>query len=96
MQRLLETISIESQGSGWALQSSNPKIRQQKPRLSGDDLEGMMKSPNNGSTSINDTLITGLVELCKAKPAGIDAVKWLGEWLIANNPNKPRVSVPDE
>ena len=56
----------------------------------------MIKSSNDGVTSVHDLLVTGLVELCKVKPVGIDAVKWLGEWLIDNNPNKPRVDGPDD
>lgn len=45
---------------------------------------------------MHDLLVTGLVALCKAKPVGLDAVQWLGEWLLANNPNKPRVDDPDD
>jgi hypothetical protein len=59
-------------------------------------LEDYIKSPSQGEISIHDVLINGLVELCKVKPVGNDAVQWLGEWLIANNPNKPRVEGPAE
>jgi hypothetical protein len=59
--------------------------------MAGNEVENMIRSPNSNSSSIHDTLVTGLVELCKVKPAGTDAVKWLGEWLISNNPSKPRV-----
>ena len=48
-----------------------------------------------GTESIYELLVTGLVELCKVKPVGIDAVQWLGEWLLANNPRQPRVTVYD-
>jgi Dpy-30 motif len=43
-----------------------------------------------------ELLTTGLSELCKAKPHGVEAVKWLGEWLLANNPNQPNVEEPDQ
>ena len=43
-----------------------------------------------------ELLTTGLTELAKAKPAGIEAVQWLGEWLLANNPNQPSVIEPAE
>ncbi len=33
-------------------------------------------------------LTKGLVELSKAKPE--NAPEWLGEWLLKNNPNKPK------
>jgi hypothetical protein len=78
-------------GDELVLQSTNDKIKKYKQRLLGDDLASMMKAPVNGSQSINAILIDGLVELCKVKPVGIDAVQWLGEWLLANNPSAPMV-----
>jgi len=39
--------------------------------------------------SVNPTLLKGLTELCKQKPK--DPVMWLADWLIENNPNKPKV-----
>ena len=57
----------------------------------------MMKDPIAGSnTSLNDLIVEGLVELCKVKPVDQDAVRWLGEWFLANNPSKPCVSGPDD
>ncbi|XP_048883658.1 nucleoside diphosphate kinase homolog 5 isoform X1 [Brienomyrus brachyistius] len=38
---------------------------------------------------VNSTLLNGLTELCKRKPA--DPFTWLADWLIENNPNKPKV-----
>ena len=56
-----------------------------------------MKNPiAGGNQSLNELIVQGLVELCKVKPVGNDAVKWLGEWFLANNPNKPNVIDPDE
>jgi hypothetical protein len=93
---MLDTIYLVPQGGNWALQSSNPKICNQRPRPSGSELEGLIMQSSNGMPSIHETLVNGLVELCKVKPAGNDAIQWLGEWLLAHNPNKPRVDVPDE
>jgi Dpy-30 motif len=79
------------------LQSSNEKISKIKKRPKGEELEEMMKSPmSEGGDSIHDLLVTAMMELCKEKPTGLDAVQWLGEWLIKNNPNKPLVNDPDE
>jgi adenylate kinase family enzyme len=36
--------------------------------------------------TLHATLVDGLTALCKAKPAAADAVRWLGEWLVENNP----------
>merc|ERR1712136_533373 len=44
------------------------------------------------SKEVNPTLLAGLTELCKKKPG--DAVTWLADWLIDNNPNKPSVKDP--
>ena len=41
--------------------------------------------------TLNQVLVDGLVELCKVKPTGLNAVRWLGEWLIKNNPTQPSV-----
>ncbi|XP_064181480.1 nucleoside diphosphate kinase homolog 5 [Anguilla rostrata] len=42
------------------------------------------------SRFVNPTLLAGLTELCKWKPA--DPFTWLAGWLVENNPNKPKVS----
>lgn len=42
------------------------------------------------SRFINPTLLVGLTELCKIKPE--DPYTWLADWLMNNNPNKPKVS----
>jgi len=44
--------------------------------------------------SLNDVLIEGLTQLCHVKPIGNDAITWLGQWLLRNNPNKPFVGEP--
>ncbi|XP_075457712.1 nucleoside diphosphate kinase homolog 5 [Ascaphus truei] len=36
---------------------------------------------------VNPTLLGGLTELCKQKPA--DPYTWLADWLLKHNPNKP-------
>jgi hypothetical protein len=81
------------------LQSTIESISKIKERATGSNLEAKIKSPlqHTSSSTLHDFLVTGLVELCKVKPVGIEAVKWLGQWIIENNPNKPAVfSVDDE
>ena len=43
------------------------------------------------ATHVTPTLTKGLTALSKAKPA--DPVTWLADWLLENNPNKPKVTV---
>eukprot|EP01039_Chlorochromonas_danica_P009528 gene9530-10532_t len=97
LSKLIESIDIVPQGDGHVLQSSNESISKIKQRLLGVALEDMVKSPlAYQSKSLHDLIVQGLVELCKEKPVGLDAVKWLGEWFLANNPNKPCVLDVDE
>eukprot|EP00740_Mantoniella_antarctica_P003091 CAMPEP_0181359350 /NCGR_PEP_ID=MMETSP1106-20121128/6031_1 /TAXON_ID=81844 /ORGANISM="Mantoniella antarctica, Strain SL-175" /LENGTH=375 /DNA_ID=CAMNT_0023472441 /DNA_START=250 /DNA_END=1377 /DNA_ORIENTATION=- len=41
-------------------------------------------------TTLTPTLVKGLAALCKEKPSAgkLEAVQWLADWLLANNPNK--------
>ena len=79
------------------LESSNEHISKIKKRPLGAELDAVVRDPMPGcEESINDVLVAALVELCKVKPVGLDAVRWLGEWLLNNNPNKPLVIEPDE
>ncbi len=97
MKKLVETIEIVPQGSDYVLQSSDDSLSKIKKRSTGTELEQVMKNPIGGAdTSLNELIVQGLVELCKVKPVGNDAVKCLGEWFLANNPNKPNVIDPDE
>ena len=93
----MDTIEVTTIGGELVLQSSNEKVHKPKQILTGDKLVEKMKAPMlGGDHSLNNLLVTGLVELCKVKPVGIDAVKWLGEWLIANNPNTPSVQLVND
>ena len=71
------------------LLSKNAEISKPKPPMSAGDAQKAI-------AQTNVVLIDGLVELCKVKPVGLEAVQWLGEWLLNNNPKKPRVDLIDE
>ncbi|TYZ68117.1 hypothetical protein PybrP1_000768 [[Pythium] brassicae (nom. inval.)] len=43
------------------------------------------------SEMLLDVVAKGLAELCRSKPAGLDAVKWLGAWFLEHNPTQPHV-----
>ncbi len=94
----MDSIELAKHGSTVVLQSKLDKISNIQHRLTGTELEQLIKTKKlgGGSQTINDLLVSGLVELCKVKPVGVEAVKWLGEWLLENNPNKPVVMSPDE
>lgn len=97
LQALIDTIEIVPQGTGFVLQSSNEMISKIKPRLTGAEIEKMLKEPLGADgITLNELMVKGLVELTKAKPVDLDAVKWLGEWFLANNPVKPNVDIPED
>ena len=90
---LIESIVLVPKGAEFELQSTLETVSDNKKRLSGEEVEGMIKSPlkRDAEESIHSLITSGLVELCKVKPVGIDAVEFLGEWLLKNNPNRPVV-----
>ena len=45
--------------------------------------------------TMNQVLVDGLVALCKAKPVGPAAIRYLGKWLIENNPARPGAKAPE-
>lgn len=66
------------------------------PLLMGNDaktyllsLPALYNDPKSNPETLHDLLIKGLTQLAKDKPAGLQAVQYLGEWLLNNNPNQP-------
>ena len=94
---LLETMYLIDCGEETVLESSCDKISKQKLKPSPQYMDKLLSEPLVADgDSLNELLVKGLVELCKCKPVGLNASEWLGNWLLANNPNMPRVDVPDE
>lgn len=52
-------------------------------------LPSLYNDPKPNPETLHDLLIKGLTQLAKDKPAGLQAVQYLGEWLLNNNPNQP-------
>ena len=53
-----------------------------EPLLEGDAVTDYL------AESVNPTLLQGLAQLCKVRP--VEPVVWLADWLLMNNPNKPK------
>jgi len=69
----------------------------------GDEIEtllskrtGPFRSGVGAPKSLRDVLCEGLTQLCKVKPVGNDAIRWLAHWLLRNNPSKPKVDLPED
>jgi hypothetical protein len=59
-----------------------------------------LSSWNNSRVPEEDNLLVnlvakGLTELCREKPPGLEAVKWLGNWFLDHNPAQPKIQVED-
>ena len=57
-------------------------------------MEGQIPNIEKIKTRVYPTLQKGLTVLCKEKPD--DPVRFLANWLIENNPYKPRAVTPPE
>ncbi|GMH58397.1 hypothetical protein TrRE_jg8771 [Triparma retinervis] len=92
--KLADSIDIYTKGSNTYISSSLPAIKDNKIIPQGPAVKDYIDSTVISGVTLPELLTTALSELCKAKPAGLDAVRWLGEWLIENNPNQPHVEEP--
>eukprot|EP00518_Triparma_eleuthera_P003973 CAMPEP_0182465040 /NCGR_PEP_ID=MMETSP1319-20130603/8965_1 /TAXON_ID=172717 /ORGANISM="Bolidomonas pacifica, Strain RCC208" /LENGTH=160 /DNA_ID=CAMNT_0024664717 /DNA_START=42 /DNA_END=524 /DNA_ORIENTATION=- len=88
---LASSIDVYTTSDRTFISSSLPAIKDQKVIPQGENVAAFIESTTVGGEKLPSLLATALSELCKAKPAGLDAVRWLGEWLLANNPNQPHV-----
>ncbi|CAN0109520.1 unnamed protein product [Phaeothamnion confervicola] len=96
LKRLADSIQLYRIGTNTFIHSTLPGISKPKVVPLGDAAKDFIAAtPAGPATSLPELLATALSELCKVKPQGLDAVQWLGEWLLANNPNQPTVQEPD-
>ena len=70
------------------LESSIENIRDEQSMNSNAEGASVVPLAYGDSESAEEILVTGLLELCKTKLEGNDAIRWLGEWLLENNPKK--------
>ena len=96
MTTLADSIDVSTNDNGTKISSSLQAIKDTKVIPQGPAVTAFVQNTQCGDQSLPDILTTALSELCKAKPAGLNAVRWLGEWLLANNPSQPHVDVPEE
>jgi len=94
LKKLAESLDLREQGGQTFLESSLPGVLKPKVVPSGEGVRQYIGRTKAGDETFPEFLTTALSELCKAKPAGLEAVRWLGNWLLENNPNKPKVEEP--
>jgi hypothetical protein len=93
---LVDSLAIVDKGGQPFLESSIRGLLKPKVVPKGDGVRTFISNTMVGEESLPELLTTGLAELCKAKPAGLDATRMLGQWLIDNNPNSPQVAEPED
>lgn len=63
-----------------------------------NDLEGINlqeSTPLSTNDELNTILIDGLAEMCRKKPVGSDAVRFLAKYLEDHNSRKPKIEEPE-
>ncbi|CAM9982601.1 unnamed protein product [Ectocarpus sp. 6 AP-2014] len=96
LERLAESIGIYHVHGQIFIHSTFDGIAKPKIVPTGDQARAFVEGMRAGTGSLEELLTTALSELCKVKPEGLDAVRWLAEWLLENNPNKPKVAHADD
>lgn len=96
LSKLAESLSLVKMGEEQVLVSSIAGIIKPKVLPSGDGVRQFIGRTKAGGDTLSDFLSEALSELCKEKPVGLDAVRWLGQWILKNNPNQPMVEEPTD
>jgi len=93
--RLVESIELCHDGERKYIQSTLKGIPKPKKVVTTDNVNKFISEIKVGDNDTLPAVLTrGLAELCKVKPSDLDAVRWLGNWLLENNPNQPRIHEP--
>ena len=92
--KLTASIDLIERGGVAVLQSSIPGIIKPKIVPTGGGVRQFISRTKAGNEALPEFLTKALSELCKEKPVGLNATKWLGNWMLLNNPNQPKVDEP--
>eukprot|EP00993_Chasmostoma_nieuportense_P004412 NODE_5081_length_701_cov_15.994774_g4918_i0.p1 GENE.NODE_5081_length_701_cov_15.994774_g4918_i0~~NODE_5081_length_701_cov_15.994774_g4918_i0.p1 ORF type:complete len:202 (-),score=81.51 NODE_5081_length_701_cov_15.994774_g4918_i0:94-651(-) len=73
-------------------EAAKREIRMFFPQISVDAIPPNKEARDFCQTHLKEVLVKGLTELCKAKPE--HPTQWLADYLLDNNPRKPKVTEP--
>lgn len=91
--KLVESLNLIQSAQGHKeLVSVLDGIHASRPPATAQAASTYLSNAPAGQETLPALLATGLTELCRQKPVGLNAVEWLGNWLLENNPNQPRVA----
>ena len=94
--RLADSISLVEKSGQTFLESSIPGIIKPKVVPRGDGVRQFIVRTRAGDDMLPAFITKALSELCKEKPAGLDAVRWLSQWILEHNPNQPSIKEPED
>ena len=94
--KLVSSVDIKSEKGRTFLVSSLGPLKKPKFIPQGNEAREYINYAKAGTDNLPDLLVKGLSELARSKPSGLQAVKQLGEWLLANNPNQPQVAMNED
>jgi hypothetical protein len=92
LRRLVESIELAEDQGRLFIQSTIVGIPKPKKHLDGTNIKQYLNDLKTGDETLPETLVNGLAELCKVKPTKIEAIRWLGHWLLEHNPDQPQVA----
>lgn len=96
LEKLASSVDLVEKGGQIFLESSIPGISKPKVVPSGDGVRQFICRTKAGEETLPEFLTKALADLCKEKPRGLEALRWLGNWLLENNPNQPVILEPEE
>ena len=87
----MDTLSVTQAHGELRIHSNNLFISPINRVDSDEAVDVMLNSKIGNKDTMRSVLLKGLVELSKVKPRKEEAIEWLGNWLINNNPAQPIV-----
>ena len=87
------SINVNAKSGELELESSLEGIRAALPPATAANAETYLTTVPAGKDTLSALLSKGLTELCREKPVGVEAIEWLGKWLLQNNPNQPQATI---
>ena len=87
----MDTLSVVQTHGELRIHSTNVYISPTNRVDTDDAVDSMLNSKIGTKDTMRSVLLKGLVELSKVKPRKEEAIEWLGNWLINNNPAQPIV-----
>lgn len=95
LEKLAQSVDLVEKEGHTFLESALPGINKAKVVPTGaEGVRQFIGRSKAGDETLPEFLTKALAALCKEKPVGLEAIRWLGAWMLEHNPNQPRVEEP--